>query len=121
MSFHSTVCNPAPQPWRGPRVRFSRLTTSRNPTRKLEEYHPRQWVDRSGAAYRGRTSRLRPRIPPTAVGGSFKFSLQRSVQGFSFFICPSVAPQGRAMTKQRAAPALFVGWTRTIHPLTWVG
>lgn len=29
------------------------------------EYHPRQWVDRSSPAYRGRTSRLRPRIPPT--------------------------------------------------------
>jgi hypothetical protein len=32
-------------------------------------------------------SRLRPRIPPTAVGGSFKSSLQSSVQGFSFFVC----------------------------------
>ncbi len=70
------------------RVRFSRIPTPRKTRRKIREYHPRQWVDRSGTAYRGRTSRLRPRIPPTAVGGSFKCSLQRSVQGFSFFICP---------------------------------
>src|SRR6266850_7860380 len=42
------------------------------------EYHPRQWVDRSSPAYKGMGLDLLLRIPPTAVGGSFKSSLQRN-------------------------------------------
>src|SRR5882724_13088265 len=66
---------------------------------KLREYHPRQWVDSSGPAYKRRPLacfsnpthgsgwivQVQPtnegrspasRIPPTGVGGSFKSSLQ---------------------------------------------
>src|SRR5882724_6986630 len=76
---------------------------------KLRESHPREWVDRSGPAYKRRPLacfsnpthgsgwivQVQPtnegrspasRIPPTGVGGSFKSSLNRSGPGFSCFV-----------------------------------
>src|SRR2546426_12694274 len=75
----------------------------------LPESHPRQWVDRSSPAYRRRHPRCSPnpthgsgwivqvrptdagtrdapRIPPTAVGGSFKSGLHHGAQGFLVFL-----------------------------------
>src|SRR5207244_6992667 len=87
----------------------------------IPESHPRQWVDRSSSAYKEmprasspnpthgsgwivqvqptkRCPEPHPRIPPTAVGGSFKSSLQRDA--------PSLIPESHPRQwVDRSSPA----------------
>src|SRR6185295_12689304 len=94
--------------------------------RCFREYHPRQWVDRSSPAYRRRTSAasgntthgsewivqvqptdegraLLPGIPPTAVGGSLKSSLNRGAPEVPFCLS-SWQRAGRKITKSEGRP-----------------
>jgi len=72
----------------------------RRPRAASPEYHPRQWVDRSSPAYRRRPRAASPEYHPRQWVDRSSPAYRGAYRDSRFSSAPSVAPQGRAMTKQ---------------------